>query len=98
MQETATGSKSIYLYRCDLTNSDDIQQMLPAIERDGHRVDTLIGNAAIFGFDSLAGGLDLHEAKQIIDANLFVPSPPPAGRDPSHRSVSADRRYANARR
>jgi uncharacterized oxidoreductase len=47
--------------------------MLAAIERDGHRVDTLISNAAIFGFDSLAGGLDLHDAKQIIEANLFGP-------------------------
>jgi len=73
LQETATASKSIYPHRCDLTSSDDIQNMLAAIERDGHRVDTLISNAAIFGFDSLAVGLDLHEAKRIIDANLFAP-------------------------
>lgn len=73
LEETATGSSDIHPYRCDLTSSDDIQQMLDAIERDGHRVDTVISNAAIFGFDTLAGGLDLQEAKQIIDANLYGP-------------------------
>ena len=73
LEETATASNDIHPYRCDLTSSDDIQSMLAAIERDGHRVDTLISNAAIFGFDSLAGGLDLQDAKQIIEANLFGP-------------------------
>lgn len=73
LQETATSSHGIHPYRCDLTNSDDIQNMLAAIERDGHRVDTLISNAAILGFDSLAGGLDLGAAKKMIDANLFGP-------------------------
>jgi uncharacterized oxidoreductase len=73
LEETATASSDIHPYRCDLTSSDDIQSMLDAIDRDGHRVDTLISNAAILGFDSLAGGLDLQEAKRIIDANLFGP-------------------------
>jgi len=73
LEETATASSDIHPYRCDLTSSDDLQSMLDAIDRDGHRVDTLISNAAILGFDSLAGGLDLQEAKRIIDANLFGP-------------------------
>ena len=73
LEDTAAGSSYIHPYRCDLTSSDDIQSMLEAIERDGHRVDTLICNAAILGFDSLAGGLDLREAKQIIEANLIGP-------------------------
>jgi uncharacterized oxidoreductase len=73
LEETATASSDIHPYRCDLTSSDDIQSMLDAIDRHGHRVDTLISNAAILGFDSLAGGLDLQEAKRIIDANLFGP-------------------------
>lgn len=73
LEETAASSDAIHPYRCDLTMSDEIESMLAAIERDGHRVDTLISNAAIFGFDSLAGGLDLNEAKQIIDANLVAP-------------------------
>jgi uncharacterized oxidoreductase len=47
--------------------------MLDAIERDGHRVDTLISNAAIFAFQSLSGNLDLGVAKQIVDANLSAP-------------------------
>ena len=73
LQQTATASTNIRPYRCDLTSSEDIQTMLDSIDRDGHRVDTLISNAAIFGFDSLAGGLDLGKAKQIIHANLFAP-------------------------
>lgn len=73
LEETAAGSDSIHPYRCDLTNSEEVESMLATIERDGHRVDTLISNAAIFGFDSLAGGLDLNEAKQIINANLVAP-------------------------
>ncbi|MFW2388050.1 MAG: SDR family NAD(P)-dependent oxidoreductase, partial [Polyangiales bacterium] len=73
LEETAAGSDAIHPYRCDLTNSEEVESMLAAIERDGHRVDTLISNAAIFGFASLAGGLDLNEAKQIIDANLVAP-------------------------
>jgi len=47
--------------------------MLEAIERDGHRVDTLISNAAILGFESLGGGLDLGVAKTMLEANLFGP-------------------------
>lgn len=73
LEETARGSDAIHPYRCDLTSSDDLQQMLAAIEHDGHLVDTLFSNAAILGFDSLAGGLDLDQAKTIIDANLFGP-------------------------
>jgi uncharacterized oxidoreductase len=73
LKETAAGARGIHPYRCDLTNSDDIQEMLAAFERDGHAVDVLISNAAILGFDSLAGGLDLETAKTIIDANLFGP-------------------------
>jgi uncharacterized oxidoreductase len=73
LEETATASSDIHPYRCDLTSSDDIESMLDAIDRDGHRVDTLISNAAIMGFGSLAGGLDLQEAKRTIDANLFGP-------------------------
>ena len=73
LKETATGANDIHPYRCDLTSSDEIQSMLDAIERDGHRVDTLISNAAIFGFQSLSGGLDLEKAKQIINANLSGP-------------------------
>jgi uncharacterized oxidoreductase len=73
LKETSTTSGDIHPYRCDLTSSDDIESMLDAIERDGHRVDTLVSNAAILSFDSLKGGLDLQEAKQIIDANLLGP-------------------------
>lgn len=73
LEETASASAEIHPYRCDLTRSEDIQRMIDRIGRDGHRVDTLISNAAILGFDSLAGGLDLKQAKQIIDANLFGP-------------------------
>lgn len=47
--------------------------MIESIGNDGHRVDMLISNAAILSFDSLAEGLDLEQAKQIIDANLFGP-------------------------
>lgn len=73
LEETATGSNAIHPYRCDLTDSDEIQRMLTNFQRDGHHVDTLISNAAILGFDSLAGGLNLDAAKTIIDANLFGP-------------------------
>ena len=73
LEETATASSDIHPYRCDLTSTDDIQGMLDAIERDGHRVDTLISNAAIFAFQSLSGNLDLGVAKQIVDANLSAP-------------------------
>lgn len=73
LKDTAAGSSAIQTYRCDLTNSDDIQQMLSAFERDDHHVDILISNAAILGFDSLAGGLNLDAAKTVIDANLFGP-------------------------
>lgn len=73
LEETAASSDSIRPYRCDLTDSDQIQTMLQAIRNDGFRVDTLISNAAILGFDSLAGGLNLDSAKAIIDANLFGP-------------------------
>jgi uncharacterized oxidoreductase len=73
LEETAKHSSRIHPYRCDLTSSEDIQTMLAEIDRDGHPVDTLISNAAIFGFHSLAAGLDLGEARQIIDANLFAP-------------------------
>ncbi len=73
LEETAAGSSAIHSYRCDLTSSDDIQQMLATFERDGHHVDVLISNAAIVGFDSLAGGLNLDAAKMTIDANLFGP-------------------------
>ena len=72
LEETAKGASGIHPYRCDLTSSEDIQHMLDAIRSEGHRVDTLFSNAAILGFDSLAGGLDLAQAKKIIDANLFV--------------------------
>lgn len=73
LHETANASGTIRPYRCDLTRSEDIEGMLAAIERDGHRIDTLISNAAIFAFDSLSGGLDLEQAKQIIAANLVAP-------------------------
>ncbi len=73
LEETAKGASGIHPYRCDLTSSEDIRHMLDAIRSDGHRVDTLFSNAAILGFDSLAGGLDLAQAKKIIDANLFGP-------------------------
>jgi uncharacterized oxidoreductase len=73
LEETATGSDDIHAYRCDLTSSDEIEAMLDAISRDGHRIDMLISNAAITGFRSLSGGLDLREAKQTIDANLSAP-------------------------
>lgn len=73
LRETASAAARIHPYRCDLTSSEEIQQMIEQIDRDGHRVDMLISNAAILGFDSLAGGLDLKQAKQIIDANLSGP-------------------------
>ncbi|MEM7435433.1 MAG: SDR family NAD(P)-dependent oxidoreductase [Myxococcota bacterium] len=73
LEETAEGEGAIHPYRCDLTSSSEIQDMLAAIETDGHQVDVLISNAAILGFDSLAGGLNLDSAKSIIDANLFGP-------------------------
>jgi len=73
LEDTAAASTGVFPYRCDLTSSKDIQSMLGTIARDGHRVDTLISNAAIVGFSSLAGGLDLQEAKRILDANLFGP-------------------------
>lgn len=73
VEETAAGHANIHPYRCDVTSADDVQEMLDAIERDAHRVDTLISNAAILGFDSLAGGLDLEKAKTIIEANLVGP-------------------------
>jgi uncharacterized oxidoreductase len=73
LSETSSTSNDIHPYRCDLTSSEDIQSMLGAIERDGHRVDTLISNAAILSFDSLREGFDLQEAKQIIGANLLGP-------------------------
>ncbi|MGB5810266.1 MAG: SDR family NAD(P)-dependent oxidoreductase [Polyangiales bacterium] len=73
LAETAEGYDAIHAFRCDLTNSDEIQRMLAAIVEAGHQVDTLISNAAILGFDSLAGGLNLDSAKAIIDANLFGP-------------------------
>jgi uncharacterized oxidoreductase len=73
LQETADGQANIHPYRCDLTSSDEIQAMLDAIERDGHRVDTLISNAAILEFESLAEGLDLAATKTMIDANLVGP-------------------------
>lgn len=73
LEETANTSESIHPYRCDVTNAENVQGMLDAIARDGHQVDTLISNAAILGFDSLAGGLDLEAARTIIDANLIGP-------------------------
>jgi uncharacterized oxidoreductase len=73
LEQTATSSGGIHPYRCDLMSSDDIQGMLDAIERDGHRVDMLISNAAIFAFQSLSEDLDLGVAKQIVDANLSAP-------------------------
>lgn len=73
LRETAATSDHIYAYRCDLTVSEDVCSMLETIEQDGHHVDTLFSNAAILGFDSLEGGLDLKVAKTIIDANLFGP-------------------------
>jgi uncharacterized oxidoreductase len=73
LEETAATSERLHPYACDLTRSEDMQDMLAAIDRDGHRVDTLISNAAILGFESLAGGLDLATAKTMIEANLFGP-------------------------
>jgi len=73
LEETAATSQLIHPYRCDLTRSEDVQDMLSAIDRDGHRVDTLISNAAILGFESLAGGLDLSSARTMLDANLYGP-------------------------
>lgn len=73
LEEAASASPHIHPYRCDLSSSEDIQRMIESIDQDGHRVDMLISNAAILSFDSLAGGLDLQQAKQIIDANLFGP-------------------------
>lgn len=73
LRHTASTSSRIHIYRCDLTVSADVCSMLDAIERDGHRVDTLFSNAAVLGFDSLAGGLDLGVAKTTIEANLFGP-------------------------
>jgi len=73
LEETAAASDAIFPYRCDLTSSEDITGLIDRIAQDGHRIDTLISNAAILSFDSLAGGLDLAEAKRIIDANLFGP-------------------------
>ncbi len=73
LEETAEGHQAIQPYRCDLTSSEEIQQMLDRIHREGHQVDTVISNAAILSFDSLGGGLDLMQAKEILDANLFGP-------------------------
>ena len=73
LEETASASENIHAYRCDLAVAQELQGMLDAIERDGHQVDTLISNAAILGFDSLAGGLDLGAARTIIEANLVGP-------------------------
>lgn len=73
LEEVASTSAGIHPYRCDLTRPNEVQGMLDAIDRDGHRVDTVISNAAILGFDSLAGGLDLEVARTIIDANLVGP-------------------------
>lgn len=73
LKETAEGSELIHPYRCDLTRSEEVRRMLDDIREDAHRVDVLISNAAILGFESLAGGLDLDIAKTIIDANLFGP-------------------------
>jgi uncharacterized oxidoreductase len=73
LEETASTSNDIHPYRCDLTRSEDVMQMLDAIARDGYEVDTLISNAAILGFESLSDGIDLSAARTIIDANLFGP-------------------------
>ena len=73
LEETASTSEHIHPYRCDLTRSDEVQEMLNAVERDGHRVDMLISNAAIMEFESLAEGIDLDAAKTMLDANLFGP-------------------------
>ena len=73
LQETAAASCTIHPYRCDLTSPEEIEEMRRAISNDGHHVDMLISNAAIFSFQSLAGGMDLGETKQILDANLAGP-------------------------
>lgn len=73
LEETAAVSSLIHPYRCDLTSSQDLLDMLDAIARDGHRVDTLISNAAILGFESLSNDLDLGAAKKMIEANLWGP-------------------------
>ncbi len=73
LEETAAGSGSIHCYRCDVASAAEVQEMLDKIAEDGHQVDTLISNAAILGFDSLAGGLDLSAARTVIEANLVGP-------------------------
>lgn len=73
LEETAGTSENIRPYRCDVTSGEEVQGMLDSISRDGYQVDTLISNAAILGFDSLAGGLDLANARTIIEANLVGP-------------------------
>lgn len=73
LQETASASANIHPYRCDLSNSQDIASLVERVQRDGHRVDTIISNAAILGFDSLSGGLDLQQVRQIIETNLVGP-------------------------
>jgi uncharacterized oxidoreductase len=73
LEETAGKSDNIQPYRCDVTSAEEVQEMLDAVSRDGYQIDTLISNAAILGFDSLAGGLDLENARTIIEANLVGP-------------------------
>lgn len=76
LEETASASENIHPYRCDLTMADELEGMLDAIVRDGRQVDTLISNAAISGFHSLARGQDrvwIGESKMFRFLQLVLP-------------------------
>ncbi len=73
LDDTASASDNIYSYRCDISVSEDIEQLLAAAASDGHKIDTLINNAAISGHYTLAKDFDISIIRRDLGANLIGP-------------------------
>ena len=64
--------KNIYSYKCDLENSEDINNAILSIMRDFNKIDIIINNAAV-DIDQPMIDTTKEEFEKIMKINLFAP-------------------------
>ena len=58
------------LYKCDISNEDDVKKMVDSIRNDFGRIDSLVNNAGIAN-DTLPLEKNIDDFKRVLDVNLI---------------------------
>lgn len=71
----ATKTTNIHYIQCDTTNDESVAQCLKRIEAESGRLDLLVNNAGISGFDKIpsqkASAVDFDLMKSVMETNFY---------------------------